>query len=382
MAKLIGNEPNQVPTNGDLGTMAFMDYDALAPQFLAGGRRNLIINGAMQVAQRGTSKTATSSGTYLLDRFSCYSGNYGTYGYTVSQSSDAPSGFSNSLKYNFDDADPTPSTEHSIYYSFEGQDLQHLKKGTASAENVTLSFWVKASLAGTYIAELMDSDNSNRHINKSYTISSANTWEYKTITFAGDTTGTLDNDNTASINIAFWLAAATGNTSGTLQTSWGELSQANRAVGQTNLGATANNAFYITGVQLEVGSVATPFEHRSYGEELALCQRYFVRKFNAAGGNSLRIGTGGWGTSTSGRISVHLATDMRARPTITAPEVAYALQENIAWRAITTISSADSDNNYIDIVFNVSSSTASQGDVAFIGNGGGGSLDYQFDAEL
>jgi len=281
------------------------------------GRRNLIINGAMQVAQRGTSKTATSSGTYLLDRFSCYSGNYGTYGYTVSQSSDAPSGFSNSLKYNFDDADPTPSTEHSIYYSFEGQDLQHLKKGTASAENVTLSFWVKASLAGTYIAELMDSDNSNRHINKSYTISSANTWEYKTITFAGDTTGTLDNDNTASINIAFWLAAATGNTSGTLQTSWGELSQANRAVGQTNLGATANNAFYITGVQLEVGSVATPFEHRSYGEELALCQRYFERVGGDA--NYAQIGMGATRTTSQTYFNVSFKHRKRA-----APSVSYA----------------------------------------------------------
>ena len=131
------------------------------------GRRNLIINGAMQVAQRGTSKTATSAATYLLDRFMAYAGDYVNYGYTVSQTTDAPAGFSNSLKYNFDVVDTSPATEHSIYYRFEGQDLQHLKKGTSSAESVTLSFWCKASLAGTYIAELMDTDNSNRHINKS-----------------------------------------------------------------------------------------------------------------------------------------------------------------------------------------------------------------------
>ena len=333
------------------------------------GRRNLIINGAMQVAQRGTSKTATSSGTYLLDRFSCYSGNYGTYGYTVSQSSDAPSGFSNSLKYNFDDADPTPSTEHSIYYSFEGQDLQHLKKGTASAENVTLSFWVKASLAGTYIAELMDSDNSNRHINKSYTISSANTWEYKTITFAGDTTGTLDNDNTASINIAFWLAAATGNTSGTLQTSWGELSQANRAVGQTNLGATANNAFYITGVQLEVGSVATPFEHRSYGEELALCQRYYQSVRGATSSALLQTRRNASGAGQDLILNIYHSVIMRSSPSI-------SMVGTWAYSNVGTIS-GNGSNTYASCV---SAPTSGSGDAYFYPNSA--AVGLNLDSEL
>ena len=278
------------------------------------GRRNLIINGAMQVAQRGTSKTATSAATYLLDRFMAYAGNYSNYGYTVSQTTDAPTGFSNSLKYNFDDADTSPATEHSIYYRFEGQDLQNLKKGTASAESVTLSFWCKASLAGTYIVELMDVDNSNRHINKSYSISSANTWEHKTITFEGDTTGTLTNDNSTSLDIAFWLAANSSNTSGTLQTSWGAISQANRAVGQTNLGATVNNAFYITGVQLEVGTTTTPFEHRSYAEELSLCQRYYL--LYVGDQSNAMVGVGDFWSATQVSAVMQFPTTMRATPSM------------------------------------------------------------------
>ena len=279
--------------------------------------RNLIINGAMQVSQRGTSKTATSAATYLLDRFEAYSGDYANYGYTVSQETDSPTGHSNSLKYNFDDADTSPSAEHSIYYHFEGQDLQHLEKGTSSAKSVTASFWVKSSLSGTYILELMDVDNSNRHINKAYTINTANTWEHKTITFAGDTTGTLDNDVNKSLSLTFWLAAASGNTSGTLQTSWGPLTQANRAVGQTNLGATADNAFLITGIQLEVGEQATPFEHEDYTTTLTKCRRYFIRYygdesdgyprwFNPAHANDSYMG---------GNFS--FPVQMRATPTVT-----------------------------------------------------------------
>jgi hypothetical protein len=230
----------------------------------------------MQVAQRGTSKTATAGGTYLLDRFQAYSGNPSTYGYTVSQETDSPNGFSNSLKYNFDDADTSPSSEHSIYHKMEGQNLQQLQKGTSSAKSVTLSFWCKASLAGTYIAELMDNDNSNRHISKSYSISAVNTWEYKAITFEGDTVGALANDAGNSLGITYWLAASSSNTSGTLQTAWGSLSQGNRAVGQTNLGATANNSFFITGVQLELGDTSTDFEHISYGDQLQKCMRYYT----------------------------------------------------------------------------------------------------------
>ena len=275
--------------------------------------RNMVINGAMQVAQRGTSKTATAAGTYLLDRFQAYSGNPSTYGYTVSQETDSPNGFANSLKYNFDDADTSPSTEHSIYHKMEGQNLQQLQKGTSSAKSVTLSFWCKASLAGTYIAELMDNDNSNRHINKSYSISAVNTWEYKAITFEGDAVGALANDAGNSLAITHWLAASSSNTSGTLQTSWGPLSQGNRAVGQTNLGATANNSFYLTGVQLEVGDTSTDFEHISYGDQLQKCMRYYQNN----GLTSLdRIYTFQYHPSYKG-LQYSYFCQMRAAPAIT-----------------------------------------------------------------
>ena len=337
--------------------------------------RNLIINGAMQVAQRGTSKTATSAATYLLDRFMAYAGDYVNYGYTVSQTTDAPTGFSNSLKYNFDVVDTSPATEHSLYYRFEGQDLQRLKKGTASAESVTLSFWVKASLAGTYIVELMDNDNSNRHINKSYSISSANTWEYKTITFAGDTTGTITNDNSTSIDITFWLAANSSNTSGTLQTSWGALNQANRAVGQTNLGATANNAFYITGVQLEVGDTATPFEHRSYGDELARCQRYYYELGNQ---NYYPYGLGTGMSSTLARPILKHPVSMRTAPSLSVTNLSnIVIEANI----LTGLSIDIMTRENAMLNANVSGGIASR-DCVRMYDFGSGTSKIHFDAEL
>jgi len=276
--------------------------------------RNLVINGAMQVAQRGTSKTVTAANTYLLDRFQAYSGNPSTYGYTVSQETDSPNGFSNSLKYNFDDADASPSTEHSIYHKMEGQNLQQLQKGTSSAKSVTLSFWCKASLAGTYIVELMDNDNSNRHISKSYSISAVNTWEYKAVTFEGDTVGALANDAGNSLAITYWLAASSSNTIGTLQTSWGPLSQGNRAVGQTNLGATANNSFFITGVQLELGDTATPFEHISYADQLQKCQRFYYCFEKADSGEHNGFLAVSY-NANSAYFPIHFPVEMRTSPT-------------------------------------------------------------------
>jgi len=239
------------------------------------GRRNLIINGAMTVAQRGTSETGvTTFGYYACDRYIFELTNAGTW--TLSQSTDAPAGFANSFKLDCTTADTPLAAGDIVIFSqrFEGQDLQHLQKGTSSAKSLTASFWVKSSKTGTYILEIDDNDNA-RNINKSYTINAANTWEYKTITFEGDTTGTLDNDNGFSFRVIFWLAAGSNWSSGTLATSWGPTTNANRAVGNVNLADSTSNEFYLTGVQLEVGTVATEFEHRSFGEELALCRRYY-----------------------------------------------------------------------------------------------------------
>jgi len=243
-----------------------------------GGRRNIAINGAMQVAQRGTSETGVTSGQYANapDRFKVEMSSAGTW--TVSQSTTAPSGFSNSYKFDCTTADASLGAGDYLQLShyLEGQDLQHLKKGTSDAEKVTLSFYVRSNKTGTYIVEFYDADNS-RSISKSYTISSANTFEKKTITIDGDTSGAFGNDNGGSLGIFFYLGAGSNFTSGTLNTSWGSRTLANVAVGQVNLADSTDNEWYITGVQLEVGSVATPFESRSFGEELALCQRYFQK---------------------------------------------------------------------------------------------------------
>lgn len=236
--------------------------------------KNLIINSAMTVSQRGNSTGITSSGYYGPDRYQLTLSNLGTW--SISQSSTAPSGFGNSYKLEATTNDASPAAgDYAIFLQkFEGQNLQQLKKGTASAESVTLSFWVRSSKTGTYIVELFDNDNS-RSISASYTISVADTFEYKTITFAGDTTGAFDDDNASSLEVIWYLAAGSTYTSGTLQTSWGTRTAANQAVGQVNMADTANATWYITGVQLELGSTVTPFEHRSYDDELTKCQRYY-----------------------------------------------------------------------------------------------------------
>ena len=168
--------------------------------------RNIIINGDMSIAQRGTSVASITGSSYnTLDRFQTVIVTAGTW--TQSQNTDVPSGqgFAKSLKMDCTTANGSLSADSILVLrtKVEGQNLQYLKKGTANAESLTLSFWVKSNKTGTYIAGLFDNDNT-RNISKSYTISSANTWEKKTITFAGDTTGTLDNGNAASFLIDFW----------------------------------------------------------------------------------------------------------------------------------------------------------------------------------
>jgi hypothetical protein len=247
--------------------------------------RNIIINGDMSIAQRSTSVASISTvGYYTIDRFKLTDASSGTW--TQSQSTDVPTGqgFATSLKMDCTTADASPGSGDSLVLQqlIEGQNLQYLKKGTSSAESTTLSFWVKSNKTGTYICELRDIDN-NRTISQSYTISSANTWEKKTITFAGDTTGALGNDNAESLRCNFYLNAGSDYTSGTLQTSWGGRTNANRAVGQVNLADSTANEWYITGVQLEVGTSASDFEFLPYDVNLQRCYRYFFKQSSQTG---------------------------------------------------------------------------------------------------
>ena len=242
------------------------------------GVRNLIINGDMRIAQRGTSATGkTTSGYYTCDRWNHVFSTAGTW--TFTQDTDVPSGqgFTNSLKMACTTANASLSASSSfqLHHRFEGQNLQHLKKGTANAESVTLSFWIKSNKTGTYQVNIQDRDNT-RMISSTYTIDSADTWEKKILTFAGDTTGAFDNDNNDSIRMAWFLASGSNYNTGSVPTSWEATDTTDIAAGLTvNLADSTSNYLNITGVQLEVGTEATPFEHRPYDMELARCQRYY-----------------------------------------------------------------------------------------------------------
>ena len=277
--------------------------------------RNIIINGDMSIAQRGTSATEkTSSGIYTVDRFGSGISSAGTW--TQSQSTTVPSsqGFAKSLKMDCTTAQGSLGSSDRLQISqkFEGQNLQYLKKGTPSAESLTLSFWVRSNKTGTYIAELYDTDNT-RHISKSYTISSANTWEKKTITYAGDTSGALDNDNAESLSVFFLLVAGSDFTSGTLATSWSSITNANRAAGQTvDLSDSTDNEWYITGVQLEAGTSASDFEFLPTDVNQKRCYRYYYSFIKNE--NNEEIGCGGYYNSSQIFVDIPLPVTMRANP--------------------------------------------------------------------
>jgi len=238
--------------------------------------KNLLINGGMNVWQRSTSASVSTDGYSTVDRFAIGVGGMGVF--TSSRSTDVPSGqgFGYSTKWDCTTADASPAAGDYIIFPqrLEGQNLQHLLKGTSSAKAVTVSFWIKSNKTGTYILELIDADNA-RNISKSYTIDTANTWEKKEITFEGDTTGVLDNDNGHSLRCQWWFGAGSTFSSGTLQTSWAAGVNANRAVGQVNLADSTSNELYITGCQLEVGSTASGFEFEPYQVTDIKCRRYY-----------------------------------------------------------------------------------------------------------
>jgi len=269
--------------------------------------KNIIINGDMSIAQRGTSVSGiTGTDYYTVDRYKFNCTGQGTF--TMSQDTDVPTGqgFAKSTKLDCTTADASPASSDLILLQqrVEGQNLQYLKKGTASAESLTLSFWVKSNKTGTYVCEIDDADNS-RNINKSYTINSANTWEKKEITFAGDTTGAFTNDNNLSMVVYWWLGAGSTYTSGTLQTSWGSTVNANRAVGVVNLADSTDNEWYVTGVQLEAGQTSSEFEFLPHDVNLNRCYRYF-QKLSVVLMNF----------NTTGLLGFVFPVEMRANPSV------------------------------------------------------------------
>ena len=240
-----------------------------------GGRKNIVINGAMNISQRSTSVTGISTDDYYtLDRYLISMGN--TAGrFTMEQVADVHDGFANAMKLTCTTADTSIASNERllIKQSFEGKDLQHIKKGTSEAEQLTLSFYVKGDASATYTCEIADDDNT-RYVAQEFPVTTE--WVRIVKTFVADTTGTFDDDNAKSMSVNFWLHAGSDFTGGTFSSNTVHTT-GNQRVGdnQTSFFDSTDRRFFITGIQLEVGSTATPFEHRSYGDELYLCQRYF-----------------------------------------------------------------------------------------------------------
>ena len=282
---------------------------------LPAGGRNLLYNGAMQVAQRGTSTASITALSYnTADRWQTNLNVLGTWTQSVENDAPTGSGFRKSLKMLCTTADASPAAGDylQVRQAIEGQDVQRIAKGTASAQPLTLSFWVKSNATGTYVVDMFDGTNS-RQVSASYTVSASATWERKTISIPADTTGAIVNDNTLGLYAIFWLAAGSSYTSGTLNTTWAANNDANRAVGQINLAAANNNYWQVTGVQLEVGPVASAFEFKPYGQELRECQRYYYR--TTPGADTAIFGPGYSYSTTQTVIYIPFPVPMRTRPT-------------------------------------------------------------------
>jgi len=310
--------------------------------------RNMVINGGMTVAQRSSSATGVSASAYVAcDRFYTLINSLGTY--TVSQASDSPSGFASSLKYECTTADASPAAaDYFVFqYRMEGQDVQRIAKGTSEAKPMTLSFWVKSNVTGTYSMYLRDIDN-NRGVGANYAISSSGVWEYKTVTIPADTTGALDNNNDLSLSLEWWLGSGTDYSSGTMPTTWGTENIADRNAGSTvNVGNTIGNYFQITGVQLEIGDTSTAFEHELYSVTLQKCQRYYCKSFDqgdapASGLNATReIPSAAYSGSQVYANLQEFPVTMRAAPSVTRYSVSlssgtdWALYISSSWTTVT-----------------------------------------------
>jgi len=275
------------------------------------GFKNRIINGAMVVSQRNGTSAVTLDGAsaYTLDRWQGYDNTDGSF--TVAQTTTAPTGFNNSLKVTVATTDTSlGATQFAFIRQFiEGYNIADLGWGTANAKTVTVSFWVYSSLTGTFGGSIIN-DAGDRGYPFSYTISAANTWEQKTVTIAGDTTGTWGTTNGTGLALIFGLGV--GSTYSGTAGSW----QAGfyvSATGATNVMATNGATWYITGVQLEVGSTATSFDYRPYGTELALCQRYY---YLLASGNSKQLAMGSYYGSSYILGAFHFPVSMRIPPAL------------------------------------------------------------------
>ena len=346
--------------------------------------RNLIINGDMSIAQRSTSVTGigASDGYFTVDRFQYTREGSPSARFTQSQSTVVPSGqgFASSIKMDCTTAQGSLSSGDgfNIQHKIEGQNLQLLKYGSSSAETLTLSFWVRATKTGTNIVWIYQNDDSRSQA-QAYTISSADTWEKKTLTVVADTTGVIDNNNGEGFRISWWLGAGTNFTSGSLATTWQSHSSAITAVGQVNHADNTANDFYLTGVQLEVGTSASDFEFLPFDVNLDRCMRYY---FEEGGDDPKGFVAIAFGASDS-PFRYEFKKPMRAAPTGSYSGVIdsdIALYHNGGWRTLTAMSFTAITVNGARVEINSSGAfTTGKGGHVYLLNGAG---KFKFDAEL
>jgi len=290
------------------------------------GRRNILINGDFGIYQRAQQVTGLGAASeyYTADRWRIEgaSGISGRFTMTAGTEAAPPeSNVTTSLKLDCTTADTSLAAgEYLILQQLvEGQNLQHVKKGTSGAKQLTVSFWVKSETGNfTYIAELYDADNT-RQVSKSFSVTSS--WSKVELTLPADTTGAFGNDANVSLYCQIWLAAGSNFTSGTLSETWTSSTNANRAVGVSNFYSSTSNELYITAFQLEVGDVATEFEILSYPERLALCKRYYEEKGRS--GVAYERFAVGWTTSTVGSFAVFYDVEKRGIPSVSISDVGH-----------------------------------------------------------
>ena len=282
-----------------------------AREIVSAGRKNLIINGDQRIDQRNDGSAVTTSSSYPVDMFLISHSSNGAF--SAQRSTEAPTGFQYSTKFTTTTADTSlTGSQRCLYFTkIEGQNAQHLEFGTTNAKPVTLSFWVRSSVTGTFSGSLQNGAQ-NRSYPYDYTINTADTWEYKTITIPGDVTGTWATDNTKSHQI-FWSLGMSPDYAAPVN-AWVAAQRWGSTTGTTGIMGTLNATWYITGVQLEVGRNATEFEHRSIGEELALCQRYY---YEYPKGNTYNIIANGFAnTSSNALFHFQFPVPMRDAPAV------------------------------------------------------------------
>ena len=352
------------------------------------GHKNLVKNGAMVVAQRATSASGDTTGTVrTVDRMNPEISSAGTW--TQSQSTDVPSGqgFVNSYKLDCTTADASLSAGDVLIvgYRMEGIELQRLNYGTSGAKNTVLSFWVKTNKTGNYVVQFQNIRSTIRTCSLLYTVSSANTWQKVEFPIPADTAATFDNDNLLSGILYWWLAAGTDWTSGTLNTTWADRVNANNAAGlNVNLADSTDNEWYITGIQLEEGDVATAFEHEDFGTTLRKCQRYYFRM----GGSSAyaRYTVGSCDNANTSNGVVEFPVQMRDTPTLETTGTAsnYAAYEAgivHTCSAVPAINALGSDKNVGNIYF-ASTGNFAAGNAAELLSNNSASAYIAFQSEL